>query len=189
MTVDWDLSPNVNASGFLRFAPVRELASLRVAPPRAQFEGMPEQEFSTVGAWGNALDIELNISFPNSADGTVPHQFGEVGVRILSSSISGNGNNGSVGDAFVEVLLNETWRLYTPGHIHLVATQSKSGGAVIGTGRQVVEAPWRLRPTALSMRVLVDRSIIGAYHALDPASFCRLVQLPVYYYAMQQHTV
>ena len=156
MSVDWDLSPNVNASGFLRFVPVRELASLRMAP-RAHFLGMPEQELSAVGAWGNALDIELNISFPNSADGSVPHQFGEVGVRILSS-------NASVADAFVEVLLNETWRLYTPGHIHLVATQSKSGEAVIGAGRQVIDAPWRPRPTALSMRVLVDRSIVGAHH-------------------------
>ena len=40
-------------------------------------------------------------------------------------------------EEYVEVMLNETWRLYTPGVIHLVATAAGYAGVKRPGARQV----------------------------------------------------
>ena len=156
VTVDWGPSPNGNFSGFLRFQPVDELASLRAglahstsAWPKPSSDGV---SLLPTAQGGDTLDIELNVTW--GAGAPVPDGFGEVGLRVLVGSSSGANST-----EFVELLFSDKG---SAGFISLGATQS-DGWRTQGAGSAVVEAPWRPRPTALRMRVLVDRGIVEAF--------------------------
>ena len=99
VSADWGLSTAGDFHGMLRFYPVAELALLRrkllFSSPDA-FRGAAAK--ATVlwlpDAAGNALDIEINVTWPN---GVVPRGFGSVGIRVLSSPTSAHADDGTIG--------------------------------------------------------------------------------------------
>jgi sucrose-6-phosphate hydrolase SacC (GH32 family) len=170
--VDHGLAPTGDFHSFLRFTPVPELATLRgkllyqTPEPTQQ---LPEQQATAgTGPWagnltwlpsaaGNCLDIEVNVSWP--ADGAVPVDFGSVGIKVLGdqSDPSGGGL-----DVFIQggtlpydsaLNLQPGWQKLAPPHSN------------------------RTRPTALSLRVLVDRSVVEAYAQNGTATLAQATYL------------
>ena len=179
LTYDAGLAPSGDFNGSLSFYPVAELASVRTklllertftpsaagavaaaaAGAGAEAAGVEGSGSGGVGglewlddASGNCLDIELNITWPSSS---VPANFGTVGVKVL-------GDKSAEGGGGVDLVISNGPK----GAFSLV-----NGGALAPAGSS------RPRPPMLSLRVLVDRSIVEAYAQGGRATSARAAYL------------
>jgi len=171
--VEYDpgLSTAGDFNGMLTFRPVDALLGLRVDPPLVS--AADAWPMHTVGATetvatemaageaettealsagadgllalpnasGNCLDIELNVTWHwlNGSAAAVPPDFGAVGVSVLGAA-QGRGNG-----------------------TELVITSGDAGALAMGSAPLAPSGSARPRPAALSLRVLVDRSVVEAF--------------------------